>query len=124
MSFQLHEVIKDNAAHPVTPGSTIIVARSGGSVETPEGLHIVIADPAYPALQEGCTYVLALKYVPATGQYLQFDHRGGFHVVAKRAISLISEGKDAQELHYDFDSDDLSALVRRYAAECQIMEKK
>jgi hypothetical protein len=122
--ISIHEVIKDNVAHPVLPGSTIIVARSGGSVETPDGHHIVVADPAYPALQEGSTYVLALKYVPATSQYWQFDHRGGFHVVAKWAISLISEVKDAQELHFDFDSDDLSALVRRYAAECQTTEKK
>jgi hypothetical protein len=122
--ISIHEVIKDNVAHPVIPGSTIIVARSGGSLETPDGHHIVVVHPVYPALQKGSTYVLALKYVTATGQYWQFDHRGGFHIVAKRAISLISEVNDALELHFDFDSDDLSALVRRYAGECQTTEKK
>jgi hypothetical protein len=117
--ISIREVIKDNAAHPLVLGSKIIVARSGGRIDTPDGHHIVVADPSYPSLQEGSTYVLALKYVPATGQYWQFDHRGGFHIVGKRAISLISEVKDAQELHFDFDLVMLSTLVRQYAMECQ-----
>jgi hypothetical protein len=112
--ISIREVIKDNEAHPLALGSKIIVARSGGSINTPDGHHIVVAHPSYPSLQVGSAYVLALKYVPATGQYWQFDHRGGFHVVGKRAISLISEVKDAQELHFDFDLETLSTLVRQY----------
>jgi hypothetical protein len=123
-SVSVREVLKDNATHPLAPGSTITVARSGGSIDTPDGHHIVVADPSYPPLHAGGTYVLALRYVPSTGQYWQFDHRGGFHVIGKRALSLVYQSKGAQELHYDFDSDDLSALVRRSAAECLTMEKK
>jgi hypothetical protein len=120
----VREILKGNAAHPLTPGSTIIIARSGGSVDTPDGHHILVADPGYPPLHAGGIYVLALRHVPSTGQYWQFDHRGGFRIDGKQALSLISRGKDAHEPRYDYDSETLSELVRRYAAECQIMEKK
>jgi hypothetical protein len=123
-AVSVQEILKDNAAHPVAPGSTIIVARSGGSIETTEGRHIVVADPGYPPLHVGGIYVLALRYVPSTGQYWQFDHRGGFRIDGKQSLSLISPDKDTQEPRYDYDSETLSELVRRYAAECQIMEKK
>jgi hypothetical protein len=123
-SVSVREVLKDNAAHPLAPGSTIIIARSGGSIDTPDGHHIVVADPSYPPLHAGGTYVLALRYVPSTGQYWQFDHRGGFRIDGKQALSLISKYKYTQEPRFDYDSETLSELVRRYAAECQIMEKK
>jgi hypothetical protein len=118
-AVSVREILKDNAAHPLAPGSTITIARSGGSIDTPDGHHILVADPGYPPLHVGGTYVLALKYVPSTGQYWQFDHRGGFSVDGKQALSLISRGKDTQEPRYDYDSDALSALVRRYATECE-----
>src|SRR5260370_34120169 len=123
-SVSVREILKDNAAHPLAPGSTIIIARSGGSIDTPNGHHIVVADPDYPPLRVGGTYVLALRYVPTTGQYWQFDHRGGFRIDGKQALSLISKDKHTQEPRYDYDSETLSERVRRYAAECQIMEQK
>jgi hypothetical protein len=123
-SVSVREILKDNPTHPLIPGSTIIIARSGGSIDTPDGHHIVVADPGYPPLHVGGTYVLALRYVPSTGQYWQFDHRGGFRIDGKQALSLISNDKHTQEPRYDYDSETLSELVRRYAAECQIMEKK
>jgi hypothetical protein len=123
-AVSVQEILKDNAAHPVAPGSTIIVARSGGSIETTDGHHIVVADPGYPPLHVSGTYVLALRYVPSTGQYWQFDHRGGFRMDGKQALSLISRDKDTQEPRYDYDSETLSDLVRRYAADCQIIKKK
>jgi hypothetical protein len=115
----IREILKDNATHPLAAGSTITVARSGGSIDTPDGHHIVVADPGYPPLHAGGTYVLALKYVPSTGQYWQFDHRGGFRIDGKQALSLISKDKHTQEPRYDYDAEALSALVRRYAAECE-----
>jgi hypothetical protein len=115
----VQEVLKDNAAHPLTVGSTIIVARSGGSIDTPDGHHIVVADPGYIPLHAGGTYVLALRYVPTSGQYWQFDHRGAFKVVGKQALSLVYQGKDTWEPHFDYDIDALSALVRQYTAECE-----
>jgi hypothetical protein len=123
-AVSVQEILKNNAAHPLALGSMIIIARSGGSIETPDGHHIVVADPGHPALHTGGTYVLALKYVPSTGQYWQFDHRGGFRIEGKQAISLISRSKDTQEPRYDYDSDALSALVRRYAAECETGKKQ
>jgi hypothetical protein len=123
-SVSVREILKDNAAHPLAPDSTIIIARSGGSIDTPDGHHIVVADPSYPPLHAGGTYVLALRYVPSTGQYWQFDHRGGFRIDGKQALSLISKDKHTQEPRFDYDSEALSTLVRRYATECQIMEKK
>ena len=123
-AVSVREILKDNAAHPLAPGSAITIARSGGSIDTPDGHHIVVADPDYPPLHVGGTYVLALRYVPSTGQYWQFDHRGGFRIDGKQALSLISKDEHTQEPRYDYDSETLSGLVRRYAAECQIMEKK
>lgn len=119
----VHEILKDNASHPLAIGSTIIIARSGGSIEIPDGHHIVVTDPGYPPLYAGGTYVLALKYVPSTGQYWQFDHRGGFRIEEKKALSLISRDKHTQEPRYDYEAEALSALVRHYAAQCA-MEKK
>jgi hypothetical protein len=118
-SFSVREILKDNAAHPLAPGSTIIIARSGGSIDTPDGHHIVVADPGYPPLHVGGTYVLALRYVPSTGQYWQFDHRGGFRIDGKQALSLISKDKHTQEPRYDYDAEALSSLVRRYVTECE-----
>lgn len=118
-SVSVREILKDNAAHPLAPGLTIIIARSGGSIDTPDGHHIVVADPGYPPLHVGGTYVLALRYVPSTGQYWQFDHRGGFRIDGKQAESLISLEKDTQEPRFDYDAETLSALVRRYATECE-----
>jgi hypothetical protein len=118
-SVSVREILKDNAAHPLVPGSTIIIARSGGSIDTPDGHHIVVADPGYAPLHVGGTYVLALRYVPSTGQYWQFDHRGGFRIDGKQALSLISQGKDTKEPRFDYDSETLSALVRRYVTECE-----
>jgi len=120
----IREILKDNVLHALLPGSTIIVARSGGSIDTPDGHHIVVADLDDPTLYTGSTYVLALKYVPSTGQYWQFDHRSAFHVLDKRALSLISQNKGAQEPHYDYDYNVLSGLVRQYAAECATPERK
>jgi hypothetical protein len=118
-SVSVREILKDNAAHPLAPGSTIIIARSGGSKDTPDGHHIVVADPGYPPLHGGGTYVLALRYVPSTGQYWQFDHRGGFRIDGKQTLSLISKDKHTQEPRFDYDSETLSALVRRYVTECE-----
>jgi len=118
-SVSVREILKDNAVHPLALGSTIIVARSGGSIDTPDGHNIVVADPGYPQLHLGGTYVLALRYVPSTGQYWQFDHRGGFRIDGKQALSLISKDKHTQEPRFDYDSEALSELVRRYAAECE-----
>jgi hypothetical protein len=118
-SVSVREVLKDNATHPLAPGSTITVARSGGSIDTPDGHHIVVADPGYPPLHVGGTYVLALRYVPSTGQYWQFDHRGGFRIDGKQALSLISKDEHTQEPRYDYDAEALSALVRRYVTECE-----
>ncbi len=118
-SVSVREVLKDNATHPLAPGSTITVARSGGSIDTPDGHHIVVADPGYPPLHVGGTYVLALRYVPSMGQYWQFDHRGGFRIDGKQALSLISKDEHTQEPRYDYDAEALSALVRRYVTECE-----
>jgi hypothetical protein len=118
-SVSVREVLKDNAAHPLAPGSTITIARSGGSLDTSDGHHIVVADPGYPPLHVGGTYVLALRYVPSTGQYRQSDHRGGFRIDGKQALSLISKDKDTQEPRFDYDSEALSELVRRYVTECE-----
>jgi hypothetical protein len=116
-AVSVREILKDNAAHPLAPGSAITIARSGGSIDTPDGHHIVVADPGYPPLHMGGTYVLALRYVPSTGQYWQFDHRGGFRIDGKQALSLVSMEKDTQEPRFDYDSETLSALVRRYATD-------
>jgi len=118
-ALSVREILKDNAVHPLGLGSKVIVARSGGNIDTPDGHHIVVADPGYPPLQVGGTYVLALKYVPSTGQYWQFDHRGGFRIDGKLALSLISKDKHTQEPRFDYDFETLSELVRRYVTECE-----
>jgi hypothetical protein len=118
-AVSVREILKDNAAHPLAPGSTITIARSGGSIDTPDGHHIVVTDPGYPPLHVGGTYVLALRYVPSTGQYWQFDHRGGFRIDGKQALSLISKDEHTHEPRYDYDAEALSALVRRYVTECE-----
>ena len=36
-SASVREILKDNPTHPLIPGSTIIIARSGGRIDTPPG---------------------------------------------------------------------------------------
>jgi len=110
----IDRILKDNLAHPISPGATIVVARSGGRVQTAEGRFIEIIDRNHPALYAGGKYMLPLKYVPSSTQYQSGGSRGGFRIVGQRAIRLVSEDMP-QQTDREYDLGQLAATIRQNA---------
>jgi hypothetical protein len=114
----VEQILKDNIAHPLAVASNIVVARSGGHIVTPEGYHIEVIDTNFPALQLGGQYLLSLKYVPSTMQYMSADREGTFSIVGQRAHRLISDSvPDSTKRQIDFQS--FSELIRQSLVNCK-----
>jgi hypothetical protein len=87
---RVKEVVKDNAAHPLTVGQDIMIARSGGQIETAAGKRVRLQDLSFPPFRPG-QYLLFMRYVPESGQYTTSDPNGAFRVLGPRLQPLISE---------------------------------
>jgi hypothetical protein len=87
-------VVKDNLASPVLVGGSIVIARSGGRFYTRAGHKVEVLDDGYPPLLNGLQYVLFLKSIPSSGQYLSsspavdilIDKNGSFKPLLPRLL--------------------------------------
>jgi hypothetical protein len=111
----LNRVLKDNTAHPLAFGSMIVVARSGGHIATADGHIIEVIDGYSPALQIGKSYLLFLRYVPASGQYVSADGDDSFSVQGSSAIPLVSEPPSTAATR-TYELQTLSELIQTGAA--------
>ena len=66
--FLVEQVVKDNPASSVSPGSHIVLTRLGGSLSLNEGA-INYLPASYPAIRAGISYLVFLQYIPASKSY-------------------------------------------------------
>jgi hypothetical protein len=84
------EVLKNNAASPISPNAVITVTRTGGVVQL-EG-HIVRAvDRTAKPLQVGDKYLLFLRHLPATGAYLASEGPNSFKLEGDTVMTLTED---------------------------------
>lgn len=88
----VEEVIKNNAASPLTPSSLITTTRDGGA--------LILNNRTFRATQEGFDppavskrYLLFLRFIPETDSYLMYGN-GTFELAAQEVLALGAASRD------------------------------
>lgn len=95
----VQQVIKDDKSNSLPVNRNVVIARSGGVVEVTPGKRIRVEDESSPKLQLGKQYVVFLKSVPGSGQYVSYGSEFNFF---------------AQRLHPVFPDPFLDEIGRGY----------
>lgn len=88
------EVLKNNAASPISPSAAITVTRAGGVVQL-EGRIIRAVDRTAKPLQVEGKYLLFLRYVPATGACLASEGPNSFKLEGDKVLTLTEDPRYA-----------------------------
>ena len=105
---EVRTVIKSNPKRPMQRETIIVVARSGGEVETSSGKKFAVVDG--PQLNKGREYLIFLRYVPESGQYTTFGSIRIFDVQGQRLKP--SDGSDTDPFVEEIgNSYDLAGLT-------------
>lgn len=88
------EVLKNNAASPISPSAAITVTRAGGVVQL-EGHTVRAVDRTAKPLQVGGKYLLFLRYLPATGAYLASEGPNSFKLEGDKVMTLTEDPRYA-----------------------------
>ncbi len=83
------EVLKDNSAASIPPGSSITLTRPGGKVNI-NGRIVNALDSSFQPFEISSTYLLILKYVPTTGAY-ETVRKGSFLLRGGELTKLTEE---------------------------------
>jgi hypothetical protein len=87
------EVLKNNSASPINPGSKITVARAGGTVRL-NGRTIRALDRSERPLEINGRFLLFLQYIPDTGAYKSYQNEIGdvaFKIHASQLFQVSDE---------------------------------
>lgn len=85
------EILKDNSASPLAPGSTITVTRPGGKVVV-EGIIVKARDRYFgPLPLSDHPVLLFLRYIPETAAYKAINSFGAFEVDGSSIRPLTEE---------------------------------
>lgn len=109
------EVLKDNAASPISASDTMTVTRPGGKVLV--GGHLItVVDEGVKPLSVGDEYLLFLKFIPETGTYAAVsEDRSGFRLSHGR-VKALTAGAGYAKKQEGRDSNSLAAEARAAAA--------
>jgi hypothetical protein len=82
----VEEVIKDNPAAPLHPGSAITISRPGGEI-TLNGKSVRALDESFRPFEMNQRYVFFLRFIPSTGGYRAFSN-GSFQLHKGEVVRL------------------------------------
>lgn len=86
----VEEVLKDNNANPIQPGSAISILRPGGLAQL-NGRKVRALAGSFEQFEPSSRYVLFLKYVQPTGDYLAFSN-GSFLLQQNESVIELIDG--------------------------------
>jgi hypothetical protein len=87
---RVKEVIKNNNAFPLQPGTHVEVVYPGGAVLI-DGRKVRAIDKSFHPLKANKEYLLFLKYIPETGAYKVFNSQGNYLITKGRFTKLTDE---------------------------------
>lgn len=112
-NLTVEEVLKNNAAAAIQPGSIIDVTRPGGAIHL-NGRVIRAVDLSSPPLKMNGRYLLFLKFIRSTGAYKAFGWAGDFEFENDRYTPLTRETLPS-DLQSGGEAATLLAVVRAAA---------
>lgn len=112
--FSVEDILKNNAASPISQDANITITRPGGAVILNKRLVRVADRRLQPLALEG-RYLLFLKYIPETDSYSAFDSNGSFKILDGKLYKLTAE-QLPKELGGGNDAESFIDSIRSAAA--------